>query len=71
MLVIASNLLEKLQDKNNTCKLLENIKFICTHCQTCKNARQSLMMLLISKACTNKFDIFLQCTCICIVYRYT
>jgi len=43
-----------LQDKHNLHTLSLNIKLICT--------RQRLAFLPISKACTNKFYIFLQCT---------
>jgi hypothetical protein len=51
-----------LQDKHNICTLLENINFICTHCETGQKRHQRLVFLSLSKACTNNLYIFRQCT---------
>jgi abortive infection bacteriophage resistance protein len=49
------------QDKHNIRALLENIKFICTRCETRqKFSPKALTVLPVSKATTNKFDIFRQ-----------
>ena len=52
-----------MQDKNNTCTLLKNIKLIGIRCETGKKtSAKPRDMLPVSKARTNKFDIFRQCT---------
>jgi hypothetical protein len=50
-----------LHDKNSTCTLSKNIKFICIRRKTVEKCSASLTFLLVFKARTNKFGIFRQC----------
>jgi hypothetical protein len=51
-----------LQDKHNIRTLSLNIKFICTRSKQAWKARQRLAILPVSKARTNKFYIYRQCS---------
>jgi hypothetical protein len=55
-----------LHNKHNISALSVNRKLICT-----RKARQRLAFLLVSKACTNAFDIFRQFRYIVYKYRMT
>ena len=51
-----------LQDKHNIRTLSLNIKYICTRCETGLKSSPKLAILPVSKARTNKFYIYRQCT---------